>query len=143
MTHDMDRLQAELNDLIESFETAHARQGSANVLEFLPPTDHPLYRTARLELLRVDLELNGSTGARSTLHDFTLLFPDLVHDRSAMQDLAFEEYRLRLLAGEQPSPEEYASNFGVDTTGWTVPTPNHATRSDSLLQLVGSLATEE
>ena len=34
------------------------------------------------------------------------------------REVAFEEYRLRRAAGENPRPNDYAGQFGIDTSGW-------------------------
>src|SRR3954447_6898809 len=95
-----------LDELIDAFESAYARDGQADIADFLPPADHPLFREARVELLRVELVWSGRKGPRRSLKDLAARFPDLVHDRPALQELAFEEYRLRKIAGENPSPFE-------------------------------------
>src|ERR1019366_2429266 len=86
---------------------------------FLPAPDHPHYREVRRELLRVDLELSWRAGRHKRLGDYALLFPDLLEDRAAMHEVAFEEYRLRMLAGEAPSAAEYENQYGVSTADWT------------------------
>ena len=45
-------------------------------------------------------------------------FPELFRDRRWVQEIAFEEFRLRRQAGEDPSPLEYRRRFGADTLDW-------------------------
>src|SRR5262249_54104251 len=45
-------------------------------------------------------------------------FPDLFESASEIQEIAFEEYRLRQQAGESPSPADYQRQFGVTTADW-------------------------
>lgn len=115
---DADGPLVELNGFVEAFEAAFAEHDEVDLAEFLPHRDHPLYLAARRELLRVDLELHWLDGRRTGLRDYAQRFPDLLEDRDTVQEVAFEEYRLRLLAGEEVSPEEYEQAWGVNTTGW-------------------------
>ena len=42
----------ELEDLISAFESAQARDGQADLADFLPESSHPLYRAVLAELIR-------------------------------------------------------------------------------------------
>jgi serine/threonine protein kinase/Tfp pilus assembly protein PilF len=50
------------------------------------------------------------------------VFPELFTDRETAREVAHQEYRLRLEAGERPAPMEYEQRFGIDTTDWPEPT---------------------
>ena len=52
----------ELDDFVREFELAYARDGRAEIAEFLPPRGHPLRETLLRELIRVDLEYGWETG---------------------------------------------------------------------------------
>jgi eukaryotic-like serine/threonine-protein kinase len=145
---DADRRQAELNGLVDAFESAHAERPGVELTAFLPPADHPFYLEARRELVRVDLELSWLEGRRKHLPDYAATFPDLLQDRTAVQEIAFEEYRLRMLAGESPSTTEYEQQYGVSTAGWApnkIATANadQETEADILLTFVQTLGKDD
>ena len=107
-----------LDDFVEAFESAWERDGAPRLEAFLPPADHPLRSAVLRELIRVDLEYSRERGSPRRLADYELLFPELFRDPDGLRAVAFEEYRLRRLAGEPAAPEEYADRFGIDTSGW-------------------------
>jgi serine/threonine protein kinase/tetratricopeptide (TPR) repeat protein len=109
-----------LDDFIDAYEACQARDGVADLADFLPPRDCALYPRILRELVRIDLELGWSRGKPRSLDEYRRLFPDLSHDPEAMQEIAFEEYRLRRQAGQAPAPAEYRERYGVDTTNWPV-----------------------
>jgi serine/threonine protein kinase/tetratricopeptide (TPR) repeat protein len=108
----------EVDDFIEAYEVVQQRDGQAELSDFLPEPAHPLYRAVFRELVRVDLEYNWERGQPKVVEDYQGLFPQLLQDRELLQELAFEEYRLRQLVGEDPAPTEYQRRFGVGTDGW-------------------------
>src|SRR5262249_33659895 len=80
------------------------------------------YREVLLELVRIDLEFSWARGQPTPLEVYQVRFPDLFECPEALATLAFEEYRLRCQAGEQPLASDYARRFGIDTIGWPQPT---------------------
>jgi hypothetical protein len=102
---------------VEAYESA-LLEGPADLQEFLPSGSDELYPAVLRELIRVDLEQSRERGRARRLEEYRTAFPALFRDRTALQELAFEEYRLRLQAGEKPSPEEYHDRFQVNTDGW-------------------------
>jgi RNA polymerase sigma factor (sigma-70 family) len=113
----------ELDDFIGAYEATQARAGQADLMAFLPSPDHPLYRDVLRELVRVDLEYGWQRGRPKRLEEYQGLFPDLFRDAESVQEIAFEEYRLRLQAGENPVPVEYQQRFGISTANWSGPYP--------------------
>jgi serine/threonine protein kinase/tetratricopeptide (TPR) repeat protein len=105
-------------DFIDAFETAQARDGEAEVAQFLPEPDHPLYREVLCELVRVDLEYRWRHGQPRPLESYQHDHPDLFQDLESLGEVAFEEYRLRQQAGQNPSPAEYQQRFGVPCHDW-------------------------
>src|SRR5262249_27815554 len=96
-----------LNDCIARYERAQERDDSADLAAFLPGPADPLYPAALRELVRLDLEYGWQRGRLLRLGDYERRFPGLLGDPGAAQELAFEEYRLRCQAGEQPAPSSY------------------------------------
>jgi eukaryotic-like serine/threonine-protein kinase len=117
----------ELEELIEAFETAQVRHGRADLAQYLPAPDHPLYLRLLGELTRIDLEYHWQRGTPRRPEDYRLLFPRLFEDRETLRALAYEEYRLRRQAGEEPSPAEYQQRFGLTIGFWPRPTGRSGT----------------
>jgi serine/threonine protein kinase/tetratricopeptide (TPR) repeat protein len=110
----------QLDEFVEAFELA--RQHSAvDLANFLPPHNHPLYLPTLRELVRVDLELGWEAGQPRPLDDYREQFPELFEDAISLQEVAYEEYRLRRAAGKAPVPADYESRYGVNTAGWASP----------------------
>jgi serine/threonine protein kinase/tetratricopeptide (TPR) repeat protein len=112
---------AELDRRIGAFESAWAAGPPPDPTAFLPPPDDPQYLPVLSELIRVDLEFRRRRGEAAGLDRYRAAFPALFDDASLLRELAFEEYRLRVAAGERTHPREYASRYGIDTAGWPQP----------------------
>jgi serine/threonine protein kinase/Tfp pilus assembly protein PilF len=52
------------------------------------------------------------------LADYVAAYPELAEDREAIEELAFEEYRLRRRAREEVSEGEYEYRYGIDAFDW-------------------------
>ena len=113
-----ERMQADLNALIDAYEARRSADGTLELGSCLPPASHPLYQDARRELMRIDLEYGWRDARPRRLDDYFQMFPDLGNDRVGVQQIAFEEYRLRVLAGENPSAAEYERRYGITTDDW-------------------------
>ena len=109
---------AELDDYVAAYEAARAGNEQADPAAFLPPSEHPLHGEVLRELIRVDLEYAWRSGQRRRLEDYEAAFSHLFQNPEALREIAFEEYRLRRLAGENVSPDEYAQRFRLDTADW-------------------------
>ncbi len=109
-----------LNDYVARYERAQ-EQGDADLALFLPGPADPLYLPTLRELVRLDLEYGWQRGRPATLADYRQRFPELFLDAASVQEMAFEEYRLRCQAGEAPAPESYHIIYGVNTGGWPGP----------------------
>ena len=70
------------------------------------------------ELVRIELEYNWDRGQPQPLEHYRSSFPELFRDPESLHAITFEEFRLRCLAGENPSPAEYEHRFGVDISTW-------------------------
>ncbi len=110
-----------VDEYVKAFEAAWVEDGQASIESFLPPSDLPVYRDVVLELIRVDLEFGWSLGRPRPLDDYRRTFADVLSDEETFRAIAFEEYRQRREGGENPSPDEYARRYGIDTTGWPAP----------------------
>jgi eukaryotic-like serine/threonine-protein kinase len=108
----------ELDDFIQSYESAWADGEPADLKTFLPDSDNPLYIPVLREVVRIDLEYKWDRGRPQPLEEYRSSYPELFLDREALGAITFEEYRLRLQGGEDPKPDEYASRYAVDVSSW-------------------------
>lgn len=109
---------AALAHFVDAFESALAVNPDTDLGRFVPPADHPA-RTAVLgELIRIDLEHGWSRGRPKRLADYRRRFPAVFTEPGPRSELAYEEYRLRRLAGEGVSADEYRRAYEVDTSEW-------------------------
>jgi serine/threonine protein kinase/Flp pilus assembly protein TadD len=119
----------ELDQFIAAYEVAKAHDAAADWADFLPPRDHPLYAAVLRELVRIDLESGWDEGQPRRLEDYQRRFPELAHDPDGFREIAFEEYRLRCLAGEFPSLTEYRERYGIATEEWSLPATDLSPRA--------------
>jgi hypothetical protein len=118
-------------DRIEAFENAYAREGKADFERFLPDERHPLYVDLLAELIRIDLEYSWKQSPGKRIEEYRLMFPRLFEEPDALQAVAYEEYRLRRQAGEEPTPAEYQERIGMPIGLWPRPQRRAADRPDS------------
>jgi serine/threonine protein kinase/tetratricopeptide (TPR) repeat protein len=109
---------AELEDFVEAYESVRARDAGADLSAFLPARGHPLYMTVLCELVRIDLEYAWRGGRPRRLEEYEARFPELFRDRERVQEVAFEEYRLRRQLGDVPDAGEYERRWGVNAGHW-------------------------
>jgi eukaryotic-like serine/threonine-protein kinase len=107
-----------VGQVVESFEAALAEGGVAHLADFAPTPDHPEQMEILCELVRVDLEHGWERGRPRRLEEYRELFPSLFQDPRLVYEMAYEEYRLRLQAGEAPTPVEYLRRFEIEVRSW-------------------------
>ncbi len=123
-----------VDEFVEAYESAREQSAQTNFVDFLPSADHDLYRAVASELIRVDMEYSWNSGQNRRLQQYQELVPKVLNDHDVLQQVAFEEYRLRLRAGENVSSAEYKSRYRIDTDHWPqeIATTNvHASATDS------------
>jgi serine/threonine protein kinase/Flp pilus assembly protein TadD len=108
------------HDYLEAFETAGIEHGHAKLDDYLPPPGHPLRESLLPELIRIDLELGWQRGAPLPLDEYRRRYPEPFAHPDHLRELAFEEYRLRMQAGDRTTPAEYAERYGINTSDWPV-----------------------
>jgi serine/threonine protein kinase/tetratricopeptide (TPR) repeat protein len=118
-----------VDEVVEAYESALADGKDADVTDFVPPPEHPEQLAIICELVRVALEHEWENGQPRRLDDYRALFPAAFEHAALVRAMAFEEYRLRLQAGECPTPEEYVCRFGVNTEDWPDSLPGGSCRS--------------
>ena len=117
---------AAIDALVDAYEDARQRQGAAQLTDFLPPPNHPEYLAVAAELIRVDMEYSWEHGKKATVESYQTLLPDVLADPGTLASIAFEEYRLRALAGQAVDSGEYRRRFAVPTDDWPEFGPAHA-----------------
>ncbi|MBO0699633.1 MAG: hypothetical protein J2P46_14655, partial [Zavarzinella sp.] len=120
-------LSSEIDGRLLAFERAAADTAVPDLEPFLPPPGDPTRPEAVRELVRVALELRWARGERPDLDEYLDRFPEL-KTSAAMAEVAYEDYRLRLQAGEARSPDAYRVRYGVDVTDWPGPEADTAPR---------------
>ncbi len=110
---------AKIDPFIEGFERAMAERGSAQIADYLPSPHDEIYPIVLRELVRADLEFHWSGGRPKMVEAYLGAFPVLAEDPLGLNEIAFEEYRLRRRAGQTPSPDEYLTRLGVDLSSCT------------------------
>jgi serine/threonine protein kinase/tetratricopeptide (TPR) repeat protein len=113
----------EIDPFIEAFEQSYAREGCADLAAFLPERGHPHYLAVLRELVRADIEYCWTRGVPRRTEEYLSAFPALRADPAGLGAVAFEEYRQRRQAGEQPTPAEYRQRLGIETIDWPLALP--------------------
>jgi len=111
----------ELDNFVRAFEVAHARDGRAEIAEFLPPRNHPLYAVVLCELIRVDLEFGWEWGCPKSLTEYQRAFPNSGQSRRTCGRSAFEESRLRRQSEERAPPVGSRRRGRRDPRRWAEP----------------------
>src|SRR3954468_20190129 len=105
------RLGSEEGDferIVRAFENAAHTDKAADIDKFLPDNSHPDRSSVLRELIRLEMEFSWDRGDPRRVADYQSRYPGLFTDPKAVQEIAFEEYRLRLSSGERPAVDEYA-----------------------------------
>ncbi len=108
----------EIDEYIDAFESAWQIGSADSIDAFLPPMHHPKYAELVVELARIDLERRWGLPDRKSLSEYFSEFPEVFDDPDRRAVLAFEEFRLRRLQGEDVSPESYAREYGFAANAW-------------------------
>ncbi len=107
-----------LEDFLESYELVRRQGRPLSLGAFAPPLGHPQRRESIVELVSVDMEYSWAQGQGNRVEDYQTLFPDDLRGGECLQQVAFEEYRLRRLAGECVARREYVERLAIPTDSW-------------------------
>lgn len=115
-----ERGQAE--EVLDEFESALAGRGSVDLADYLPSPADAAYRIVLRELIRIDLDFRWRKRRRPIpLAGYRHRFPEAFADAKDRAAIAYEEYRLRVLAGETPSREDYEKAWNIAADDWPAP----------------------
>jgi hypothetical protein len=80
------------------------------------------------------MELGWAQGRGKRLDDYQADFPELFRDPESLEQIAYEEYRVRRRTGERPTHIEYRDRYGVRTFDWPIETapPDESVERPSL-----------
>src|SRR5918995_365099 len=92
---------ADLDAVLEAYESAAAAGEEVDLAQYLPAVTHPRCRQIAIELIRVDMERSHALGTPKGIEDYRAIAPQLFSDPTQLGEIAFEDYRLRVQAGEQ------------------------------------------
>jgi serine/threonine protein kinase/tetratricopeptide (TPR) repeat protein len=109
---------ANLDSVVKAFEQASFGEQPACLDDFLPDPSHPQYLNILRELIRLEMEFSWSRGIPHRLNQYRDRFPEVFDDSAAVQEIAYEEYRLRLASGERPAVSEYEKRYYIDCSDW-------------------------
>src|SRR4051812_4146141 len=96
-----------IDQFVERFEHARSKGPIDDLIAYAPQPNDSLHLAILGELVRVDMEFNWAEDRPVALSAYQQRFPNLFSSVGKSSELAFEEYRLRRTAGEQPSFDEY------------------------------------
>jgi len=111
----------DFESIVRAFENAVQSEPGADIDNYLPDESCPNRSSVLRELIRLDMEFSWARGAPHRLSHFQRRYPGLFADRDTIQEIAFEEYRLRLASGERPAVTEYSHQYGIDCADWPQP----------------------
>ena len=69
-----------LDETIEAFEACWSLHGIANILEYLPPLEHPEYTPLTLELICIDLERRWDGGIAKPIDEYCFEHAEFLKD---------------------------------------------------------------
>ncbi len=123
VNHDQTDPVADLDaeQVYEEFEQGWSTMSLSQLIGLVAAWPEEGRATLACELVRIDLELRTRAGLQPKLEDYRQQFEWLWRDLNFRSAVAFEHFRLELEAGRKADPDEYRQRYGVDTTGWPVP----------------------
>ncbi len=111
----------ELDRFVAALEDAYRDAGRVDLTAIAPDREHPQYFDVVRELVRVDVELRAARRNQVSLEFYQRIFPELFARRDDVEAIAFEDYRQRQQAGENPRADEYRARWKIDAHGWPEP----------------------
>ena len=110
----------DLESIVADFERAYASAPARVDIRDFVSKDDENYLEIATELIRVEIELRWETEHRKTLEDYRSHFPDVLQDKQSFDQIAFDEYRLRVDSGEEVTPSDYQAKYSIQAYHWPV-----------------------
>jgi hypothetical protein len=106
-----DEVWARLADLLRRFEASWQAASDAEIAQFLPARDDPLYPPALIELVKVDQEYRWRRGEHRTIEDYIAQWPVLADRLEVLLELLEAECVTRAVVDQLPAREELRRRF--------------------------------
>lgn len=110
--------ELDLDAIVDRFEESWRKNSFANIGDYLPSPETPNYAEVLSELIRLDLEIRWKNGEQPRVEEYLERFGESGFAPAEIEQLAYEEYRVRFQAGQSVTPTEYAQRFGIDSSKW-------------------------
>ncbi len=115
-----DDLDMELDQFVERFEIAHAKNPGVDVAQFMPDVQHPRYAQIACELLRVHMELSAAAGRFISADEYRQKFPQACEQTALFKALQAEEHRVR--SNSQVAQRTASTSLSINASHTNVPT---------------------
>ena len=126
----------DLERLSNAFEQAWQEASEVDLSAFLPTRNHSHFEQIASELICIDMEMRWSHGTPKAISDYRSEYPHLFNNPAVVQELAYEDYRQRVQAGEPIQPQEYRDRYAVDVTDWPQLTGTGSSPQDIRTQVI-------
>jgi eukaryotic-like serine/threonine-protein kinase len=102
----------------ERYESALAAGSSLSPAAWVESCGEVVPAEVVVELIRIDMERGFAAHPRRSLSDYLEDFPALNARPELVQQIAYEEFRLRRESGEDINPREYAERYRCSVATW-------------------------
>ncbi len=126
----------DLERLSNAFDQAWQEASEVDLSAFLPPLNHSHFERIASELICIDMEMRWSLGTQKSISDYRSEYPHLFNNPAVVQELAYEDYRQRVQAGEPIQPQEYRDRYAVDVSAWPQPSGTSSSPQDIRTQVI-------
>ncbi len=106
-------VRSEIDRAALAFEAAWFSEGRAELRDYLPAVGASEFSATLRELACIEIELCWSRGQRRYVEEYLREYPVLADDAEAVRELAEQEWRARLEAGDEVVETEYSSRLGL------------------------------
>ncbi len=110
----------DLDSIVVDYERAFHVNSNTEIDNFVPAQTDTGYFEIVTELIRVELELAWGTDRQKSIEQYSKRFPNVLADQECFDRIAFEEYRLRVKAGEIVTPHDYETKYGIKPYHWPI-----------------------
>ena len=107
-----------VDDHVAAFRTALELFGTAELTEFLPPSEDSKRLEILCELVRLELGHGWKIGRPTSLDTYQIRYPELRAQPVYLYRIAMDEFHHRRSAGENPSMAEYRQHIEFESQEW-------------------------
>lgn len=130
-------ISVDFEERIDAYEAALIAGDASprDIARFVPSSSAENHFETLVELLRITLEHQWKPGETTPIDRFQPQFPELFQTPHWLEQLAFEEYRLRTGEGQDVDKQEYSQRYGLDVSRWQDLRQQSAGESSSLADI--------